>query len=451
MNSHKRIYSLVSLGIAIVMLLTAIPVSAATITSKASATWGTSGTNEVHGVYAYDVDDDGTTEIVTVGEAYTGTKTEASLVIWTYDGNTTLTAEHWYNWTEAPLATVTVAYDVFIDDLNQDNTPDIVVVGTTGNESNGDYMIRIFHWDGTDLTSIGPPYVNAPAEIYYSVHAANITGDSKMEIVASGATGEGDDATLWLWGYNSSRIPDPLYYMNHTDWAVGGGDEAVAYGVFAGDVDSDGTVEMVTGGYYKASAITPKLGEIREWHYDSQRGFVLDYSSTDYYSLGQDTVYYDVYAADFNNNGSVDIMMCGYGYEAGLVNEDKAILVAYYHGTSSLILGPMQPWQVNDDDDSYCRSVYGRNLDGDNYIEIVTGARGEVSGTVNAEVKVWYYDGTDFTPEDDEYWYTTGATRSNSVYAMDIAGDSDPEIVSGGRHHVSASVYKAELKVFELS
>ncbi len=113
----------------------------------------------------------------------------------------------------------------------------------------------------------------------------------------------------------------------------------------------------------------------------------------------------------------------------------------------------MQPWQVNNDDDSYCRSVYGRNLDGDNYIEIVTGARGEVSGTVNAEVRVWTYDTTpSFSCDDDEYWYTTGPTMSNSVYAMDIAGDSDSEIVSGGRHHVpAASMYKAELKVFEFS
>lgn len=446
MNSHKRIYSLVSLGIVIVMLLTAVPVSAATITSRASATWGTSGTNEVHGVYAYDVDGDSTMEIVTVGRAYTGIKTEASLVIWTYDGNSTLTAEHWYNWTEAPLATVTVAYDVFVDDLNQDGTADIVVGGTTGNASIGDYMLRVFHWDGTSLTSEGPPYVNSPAEIYYSVHAANVTGDSDLEIVASGATGGGDDATLWLWSYNGS-----LGYITHTDWGPGDNVEAIAYGVFAGDVDGDGTVEVVTGGYNKSSAIAEKKGEIREWHYDSGSGFVLDYHRNDNYVPGEDTVYYSTYAADFNNNGSVDIMMCGYGYEAGIVNEDKALLVAYFHGTSSLLLGPIQPWQVNNDD-SYCRSVFGRNLDGDNYIEIVTGGRGEVSGTVNAEVRVWTYDtAPSFSLDDDEYWYTTGATRSNSVYAMDIAGDSDPEIVSGGRHHVSASTYKAELEVFEFS
>lgn len=446
MNSHKRIYSLVSLGIAIVMLLTAIPVSAATITSRASATWGTSGTNEVHGVYAYDVDGDSTTEIVTVGRAYTGTNTEASIVIWTYDGNSTLTAEHWYNWTEAPNATVTVAYAVYINDLDQDGTPDIVVGGTTGNESNGDYMLRIFHWDGTNLTSVGPPYVNGPAEIYYSVHAADITGDSDLEIVASGATGAGDDATLWLWSYDGS-----LAHITHTDWATGSGVEAIAYGVFADDVDSDSTVEVVTGGYNKASAIAPKLGEIREWHYDSRTGFVLDYSSTYQRWEGEDTAYYGVYAADFNDNASTEIVVCGYAHQAGLVNEDFALLVSYYHGTSSLIFGQVQSWQVNNDD-SYCRSVYGRNLDGDDYVEIVTGGRGEVSGTVNAEVKVWYYTGAAFTPEDDEYWYTTGPTMSNSVYAMDIAGDSDPEIVSGGRHHVpAASMYKAELKVFEFS
>jgi hypothetical protein len=459
MNSRERIYSIVSLGIAIVMLLTAVPVSAATITEKAPYTWaGTSGDTKVHGVFAYDVDGDSTTEVITVGESYTGTKTEAQLGIWNWDGDLNITRETLYNWTNAPNATVTIAYDVFVDDLDQDSTVDIVVCGKTGNATASDYMLKVFHWDGSNLTSEDPA-IEALAEAFYSVYAANITNDSKLEIVASGmAAGSGgtsdDDGTLWLWGYNSSRVLDPIFYISSTNWATGSGEGAIAYGVFSGNVDSDATIEIVTGGYFTNTSLSDRAGEMRVWNYTSSQFGLEAVDIQQPEGAGLKTEWFGVFADDFDDNDDVEIAVCGYSHEQNFW--DWGYLAVYELEDSGWTYKQSMKTRYQSGGDYHRKSVYATNMNGDDLIEIVTGGWGDDGTRDNGRVTVWKYEEVNdiatITLLDDTGWYTQGDTAVNGVYSLDLGGDSDHEIVSGGKAYDTINSRSiGEMKIFEFS
>lgn len=442
---------MVSLGIAIVMLLTAIPVSAATITEKAAQTWaGSAGDTKVHGVFAYDVDGDSTTEIVTVGESYTGNKTEAQLGIWTWDSDTNITLEILYNWTEAPNATNTRAYDVYVADLDQSGNADIVVVGTTGNETNGDFLIRVFHWNGTGLSSVGPPAVNAPAEIYYAVHAADLVGDSDMEIIAAGSTGADDVACIWIWSYGPG-----LGVVDHTEWGDGQDEDAIAYSVYAKDVDADSTVEIVTAGYFTNASLPTRAGEMRVWNYTNSQ-FGLEYNDI-YRRHNNDQEYYGTFSDDFDNDDDEEIVVCGYSTETGIPsNIDWAYMLVYELEVGGWSREKDIKWKFVSGRESYCSSVYGTNMNADGLIELVTGDWGDDGTRDNGRVGVFKYEVvggvSSLSTLDLQSWYTQGDTAVYGVYALDLGGDSDPEIISGGKAYDTLNSRSiGEMKIFEFS
>ncbi|MCK4444078.1 MAG: hypothetical protein KAW09_06015, partial [Thermoplasmata archaeon] len=266
MRTRRRIPSLVSLALVMTLLLAISPVSAATITLEKSQEWYGQGDTKVHGVCAANVDTDADTEIITVGEVYTGmvTGTRAQLKVWSWNSNTqVLTLEATKEWSFG--GTVTVALSVYAGDIDNDNHNEIVTAGYGLYQGHLHNDLTIWKYnpllsDYEMLWEVGEDVDTA----FNSVYATQIdTNDSYYEIVVAGVVfGTPDDATLSMFTWNGTAITVKAF----TSWCPGNGD-ANATGVHARSVDGDNDAEILTAGYYYASG--NQHAELRVWNYTS--------------------------------------------------------------------------------------------------------------------------------------------------------------------------------------
>jgi len=82
------------------------------------------------------------------------------------------------------------------------------------------------------------------------------------------------------------------------------------YSVFAGDVDGDGVVEVVTGGW--ADDGTRYNGQLRIWTWD---GATLTLEHSEEWFTIDDTCVYSVFAGDVDGDGVVEIVTGGEAYD----------------------------------------------------------------------------------------------------------------------------------------
>jgi len=155
MYDRKRIGFVVSLGVAAVLMMAALPVRA-NLDLEKSQEWKGLGNTVVYGTYAKDVDGDNTVEILTVGSTYDGipTVTKAQLRIWNWSDSTdTLTLEYNYEYVMGTNSTNSVFRGVYAATLDNDSDVEIVTVGYY-TDWRGYYHdhLAIWRWDGTTLT-----------------------------------------------------------------------------------------------------------------------------------------------------------------------------------------------------------------------------------------------------------------------------------------------------------
>jgi hypothetical protein len=98
---------------------------------------------------------------------------------------------------------------------------------------------------------------------------------------------------------------------------------------------------------------------------------------------------------------------------------------------ATLTVEDTQTWYWTDD--TYIYSVAVGDVDGDSQVEIVTGGRFYDGARHNAQLCVW--DGATLTLEDTQTWYWTGSTEIESVVVGDVDGDTQMEIVTGGCYY----------------
>jgi hypothetical protein len=212
-------------------------------------------------VYAYDLNNDGETEIVTAGYANDLKNSTGILSVWQWDGQTfsLMGAEEWHMVDGYALNSAggtqgnTLAKHVKVADVDGDSVPEIVTSGFTYDGKKVEGQLRIWNWSGGVLNlEKSQEWVNGDITEHTSMSINDVDGDGKKEIVTSGyTTAYGGfavnaedksraDLKVWSWDGNT------LTLKQSKDWIVG---EAVsAWNVGTGDVDNDGVVEIVTVG-----------------------------------------------------------------------------------------------------------------------------------------------------------------------------------------------------------
>ena len=361
----------ISIAIAAVVLcaiMSAVGAQSDGLSLEAEQNWDTYGLGGtcVYGtqnIFVGDVDGDTVSEILTGGFAYrtqnnSRTMSEAPLKVWTWDGrNITLEASTtWYG-------TIVCLYAA---DVDQDGTVDILCGGSFRNETgNPTSSLRVLTLNSGKLT-LKAHYEGVPVN---SIFVSDVDKDSMNDVLTVGRYG-GNSSQLSLWRLQGSNLSlvgrSPLSAANVTS----------ASSVSAGDLDNDGTVEIMVGGY--SGSLSNSRGLVSIWRWN---GRMLSLEEVETWQL------------------------------AG--------------GTAKTIAGGNQG-------NTAVNNVKGGDLDGDGKQEMVTAGFAYDGANVNAQIKLWRWDGNDLTELASQEWATDYLTEAKSIALNDVNGDGKVEIVQSG-------------------
>jgi hypothetical protein len=293
-----------------------------------------------------DVDADKQAEIVTGGHYWDGARDVAQLCVWS---GATLALENvrtWY-WTNN-----TVINSIAVQDLDGDNEAEIVTGGTYFDGTH--QLAQLVVWDGPTLAveNVRTWYWTGYTLIS-SVAVGDVDGDAQMEIVTGGYHSDGTRlvAQLCVWEGATLALDNVRTWF----WT---GDTDIS-SVAIGDVNSDGAVDVLTGGKYFDgsryvaqlcvwSGATLALENVRTWYW-------IDRTSIDSVDVG-----------DVGSDGKVDIVTGGSYFDG---TRDIAQLVVWNGAT--LELENVKAWYWTGD--TFIHSVAVGNVDKDMRIEMVTG------------------------------------------------------------------------------
>ena len=333
-------------------------------------------------------------------------------------------------------AAADLAFSVFAADLDGDGDPDVL------SASQGDD--KIAWYENTDgLGSFGPQQViTANANGASSVFAADLDGDGDQDVLstsggggkiawyentdglgsfgpeqiitlaaivplsvfAADLDGDGDQDVL-----SASWIDDKIAWYEYTDGLGTFGPQQVitslagkAFSVFAADLDGDGDQDVLS-----ASQFDNKIA----W-YENTDGLGNFGPQQVITTLANGAV--SVFAADLDGDGDQDVLSASFRH-------DK---IAWYENTDGLgTFGPQRVITTLADD---ARSVFAADLDGDGDQDVLSASA--------SDDKIAWYENTDglgsFGPQ---RVITTLADHPISVFAADLDGDGDQDVLSANR------------------
>jgi hypothetical protein len=229
---------------------------------KSNVEWtSASDIARANSVQAADFDNDGISEIVTGGYVNKLKNSSGQLRVWQFDGNNvSLMANAEWRMVDAFSLDMagnvlgnTVVNNIKVADVDGDAYREIVTGGFTYDGAKALAQLRIWNWTNNVLNLEGS-YEWATLDIteIKSISIADVDSDGKKEIVTSGLTcgygsfaenaSDKSKAELKIWSWNGNTLSLKL----STDWMVGEG--VCAWNDGTGDVDNDGTVEIITVG-----------------------------------------------------------------------------------------------------------------------------------------------------------------------------------------------------------
>jgi hypothetical protein len=184
-----------------------------------------------------------------------------------------------------------------------------------------------------------------------------------------------------------------------------------------GDVDGDGDMETITGGYYNDGTGHPNNAQLCVWD-----GATLAVENVEVWKWWASTRISSVAVGDVDGDAQIEIVTGGY-YNDGRNNAQLCV----WDG-EDLALENVQTWCWTDDTEIW--SVAIGNVDGDAQIEIVTGGNYYDGTGDNAQLCVW--NGATLALENVQTWCWTEQTEIFSVAIGNVDGDGSIEIATGG-------------------
>jgi hypothetical protein len=250
----------------------------------------------------------------------------------------------------------------------------------------------------------------ADGSVVNSVASSDVDGDGIAEIVTGGWywTGDRSNAQLCVWD-GAAMTTDKVQTWYWTD-------STRINSVAVGDVDGDGSQEVVTGGYHYDG--TRNVAQLCVWS-----GSSLAFENVKTWYWTGSTFINSVAVGDVDGDGSQEVVTGGYHYDG---TRYRAQLCVWDGAT--LALENVQTWYWTSSTE--ISSVAVGDVDGDGKTEIVTGGRHFDGTRIRAQLCVW--DGATLALENVQTWYWTGDTYITSVAVGDVDGDSQAEILTGG-------------------
>jgi parallel beta-helix repeat protein len=376
-----------------------------TLSVESVATWYWTSATTINSAAIGDVDGDGQKETVTGGTFYDGNRNVAQLVVWNSSSLAPERLTTWY-WTGN-----TTINSVALGDVNGDGQTEIV---TGGYYYDGARQVaQLVVWNGSNLAveQIKTWYW-AGNTVINSVALGDVDADGQVEIITGGYFNDGirNVAQLVVWNGSDLSV-DRL-----TTWYWTG--NTVINSVALGDVDTDGQVEIITGGTFFDG--TRDVAQLVVWNGSS---LAVD-RLTSWYWTGN-TVINSVAVGDVDADGQTEIVTGGY-YNDGTRNAAQLVV---WTGLA-LTVKRLTAWYWTGN--TVINSVALGDVDADGHMDIVTGGYYN-DGTRNAaQLVAW--NGSSLAVENVRTWYWVSDTSINSVCLSDINGDLSAEIVTGAAY-----------------
>ncbi len=320
---------------------------------------------------------------VTLTSGLQNTSGGALTVPQTFSFTTQNTATVSPTFTAADIATsADGAFSVFAADMDGDGDMDIL------SASLNDDTIAWYENDGNADPSFTASNITTSADRAYSVFAADMDGDGDMDVLSASRN---DNTIAW---YENDGNADPTFTAADIDTSVDG-----AATVFAADMDGDGDMDILS-----ASVDDNTIA----W-YENDGNANPTFTATDITTSADGAR--SVYAADIDGDGDMDIISASY-------NDDT---IAWYEND-----GNADPsFTATDIATSADRaiSVYAADMDGDGDLDILSASEGD-------DTIAWYENDGNADPSFTAINITTSADGAFSVFAADMDGDGDMDIVS---------------------
>jgi len=275
---------------------------------------------------------------------------------------------------------------VFATDIDGDGDMDVLSASFKDN--------KIAWYENTDgQGSFGPQHIITTNAIgASSIYATDIDGDGDMDVLSASAS---EHKIAWYENRDGlgSFGPQQIITTN-AFWATS---------VYAADIDGDGDMDVLS-----ASWAVDKIASYENT--DGQGSFGPQQIITTNADGAR-----SVYATDIDGDGDMDVL------SASWTDDNK---IAWYENTDGQ--GNFGAQQIITTNAGFASSVYATDIDGDGDMDVLSAS--------SADDKIAWYENTDgqgsFGPQQI---ITTNADAAFSVYAADIDGDGDMDVLSASR------------------
>jgi hypothetical protein len=262
-----------------------------------------------------------------------------------------------------------------------------------------------------DVENVKTWYWTSSTSIY-SVAKGDVDGDGKVEIVTGGYSGAYAQLCVWDGATLALENVKTWSWIKLTD----------IRSVAIGDVDADGKNEIVTGGRYYDGNIP-----FQDGHYVAQLcawdGATLALENIKTWYWTSHTSIESVAIGDVEGDGKNEIVTGG-TYNNGVF--DVAQLCVWDGATLALENIKTWYWYFT----TTITSVAIGDVEGDGKNEIVTG--GTYWDSSHEVVQLCIWNGATLALENIKTWYWTSSTYIYSVVVGDVDSDGKNEIVTGG-------------------
>jgi FG-GAP-like repeat/Secretion system C-terminal sorting domain len=262
------------------------------------------------------------------------------------------------------------------------------------------------------LLLTGILYLNTYAQINFQDHTITTNADGAFSVYATDIDGDGDMDVLSVSFY----IHQIDWYEN-TDGQGSFGIEQIittnanfVHSVYATDIDGDGDMDVLSA----------SLGDSKiAWYENDGDGNFGTQQIITTNALFTSSVY----ATDIDGDGDMDVLSASRG-------DDK---IAWYENLDGL--GSFGTQLIITTNADFALSVYATDIDGDGDMDVLSASQDDD--------KIAWYENTDGLGSfGAEQIITTNAIGAWSVYATDIDGDGDMDVLSASLEDVNIAWYE---------
>jgi FG-GAP-like repeat len=320
--------------------------------------------------------------------------------------------------------------NIFVGDVDGDSVMEIVTGGFAYNTSNGsrtfsEAPLKVWTWNGQNVT------LKASASWIGNIlclYAADVDNDKSIEILTAGAcrneTGNYTTSCIRVWRLDHQELSLKAHFEGTS-----------VNSIFVGDIDRDGTSEIVTVGRLRKNSMN--TGQLCLWHFEGNALSLVGRTELDAANV---TNANSVFASDLDNNGNMEIIVGGYSDN---LNNSKGQLSLWQWNGNEFSLRANENWQLVPG--IYAETIAGAvqgntivnnakaaDLDGDGLKEIVAGGFAFDGENVKAQLGIWRWDGNVLARLDSQEWATDYLTEIKSVSLSDVDNDGKTEAVTSG-------------------